>query len=39
MGNFNIPPGYKVVYARYKTVKGKRVYPQKAKVFRFLVKL
>jgi len=39
MGNFKTPPGYKVVYSRYKTVRGKRVYPKNAKVFRFLVKL
>jgi hypothetical protein len=39
MGNFQTPPGYKVVYSRYRTVKGKRVYPKKAKFFRFLVKI
>jgi hypothetical protein len=32
------PKGYKVVYARYITVKGKRIYPKHAKVFRFYVK-
>lgn len=34
-----VPEGYRVVYSAYVTLKnGKRIYPKRAKVFRFLVK-
>jgi hypothetical protein len=32
------PEGYKVVYSRYITRNGKRIYPKNGKVFRFFVK-
>jgi hypothetical protein len=33
----NETPGFKVVYCRYITRKGRRIYPKRAKYFRFLV--
>ena len=33
----NETPGFKVVYCRYIVRKGRRIYPKKAKFFRFLV--
>jgi hypothetical protein len=32
------PKGYHWVYSPYITLKGKRIYPKRAKVFRFLAK-
>lgn len=32
------PEGYKYVFCRFITRKGKRIYPKKAQFFRFLVK-
>ncbi len=33
------PAGYREVFCRYITVRGKKIYPKKSKVFRFFVKM
>jgi hypothetical protein len=33
------PPGYREVFCRYITRKGKRIYPKNGGVFRFFVKI
>lgn len=32
-------PGYRLVYARYVTRNGRRIYPKRARCFRFWVKV
>jgi len=41
MGNFISKGGkcYKVVYTPYITKKGKRIYPKRSRMFRFLVEV
>ena len=34
-----VPPGYKVIYCRYITRGGKRIYPKNKTFFRFVVKI
>lgn len=36
--NEEVPRGYKVIYCRYITRNGKRIYPKNASYFRFVVK-
>ncbi|WP_262707518.1 hypothetical protein [Flavobacterium sufflavum] len=40
MKEFEIaPPGYKFVFSKYRTVKGKRIYKADGGTYRFLVKI